>query len=307
MWGDKAVAGDGRQQLTRLYAATRLSITDRLKGIIGVNAIRLKRDGTSIYGGGVSLDNETTSKLSPYVGATFDITPATLVYASYSDIFQAQDQRDINNKFLAPMKGINAEVGVKSEWLDRKLLTTFAVFTAKQNGLATEAGFDPVLQQSYYEPKDVKSRGFEIEATGRVSTATQLTAGFTALKLTGPDGNSIYEWVPRRVFNFRADTRLPMLPQLKLGLGARWQSDISKIGGARQDAYLLADAFAAYELTPAATVRVNIKNLTDEKYLRTVQFGAIYGAPRSASWRCCAISSWPRNRRNSASRRSIWA
>ena len=24
----------------------------------------------------------------------------------------------------------------------------------------------------------------------------------------------------------------------------------------------------------------NIKNLTDEKYLRTVQFGAIYGAPR---------------------------
>lgn len=283
VWGDKNVAGDGRQQLTRLYAAARLSITDRLKGILGLNAIRLKRDGTSIYGGGVSLDNETTSKLSPYVGATFDITPATLVYASYSDIFQAQDQRDINNQFLAPMKGVNAEVGVKSEWLDRKLLTTLAVFSAKQNGLATEAGFDPVLQQSYYEPRDVKSRGFEIEATGKLDAATQLTAGFTALKLTGPDGNDLYEWVPRRVFNLRADTRLPMLPQLRMGLGARWQSDISKTGGARQDAYLLADAFAAYELTPAATVRLNIRNLTDEKYLRTVQFGAIYGAPRTAS------------------------
>jgi TonB-dependent siderophore receptor len=283
VWGDTYVSSDGDQKLVRIYAATRLALTDRLKAIAGLNAIKLKRDGTSIYGGGVNLDNETTEKVSPYAGLTFDLTPNALAYASYSDIFQAQDQRDINGAFLAPMKGVNAELGVKAEWLDRRLLTTVAIFDAKQKGLATEAGFDPVAQQSYYEPKDVHSRGFEFEVTGRLAANTNLTAGFTRMELTGPDGNDIYEWIPRTIVSLRADTRLPALPKLKFGAGVRWQSDSFKENGARQDAYLIVNVFAAYELTKNATLRLNVDNLTDEKYLRTVQFGAIYGAPRQFS------------------------
>src|SRR5690606_10289145 len=130
------------------YAATRLALTDDLKAIAGLNAIQLERDGTSIYGGGVNLDNETTENASPYAGLTYDLTDNLRAYASYSDIFQAQDQRDINGAFLAPMKGVNFEVGLKAEWLNRRLLTTAAWFDAQQKGLATEAGFDPVAQQS---------------------------------------------------------------------------------------------------------------------------------------------------------------
>lgn len=283
IWGAADVGSDGDQSLTRVYAATRLALSDQLKAVAGLNAIHLKRDGTSIYGGGVNLDNETTEKVSPYAGLTYELTNHILAYASYSDIFQAQDQRDIDGRFLAPMKGVNIEVGLKAEWLQRRLLTTVALFDAEQMGLATEAGFDPVAQQSYYEPKDVKSRGIEVEATGRINEHTNLTAGFTRMELTGPDGNDIYEWVPRTIISLRADTRLPGLPKLKFGAGLRWQSDIIKTGAARQEAYLLANAFAAYELTHRATVRLNVDNLTDEKYLRTVQFGAIYGAPRQFS------------------------
>ena len=282
-WGDSYVSSDGDQKLVRFYGATRVALSDRLKAIAGLNAISLKRDGTSIYGGGVNLDNETTEKVSPYAGLTFDLAPHALVYASYSDIFQAQDQRDINGAFLKPMKGVNAEIGLKAEWLNRRLLTTVALFDAKQKGLATEAGFDPVAQQSYYEPKDVKSRGFEFEATGRIARHTNLTVGFTRMELTGPDGDDIYEWVPRTIVSLRADSRLPAWPKLKVGAGLRWQSDVSKASGARQDSYLLVNAFAAYELTGAATLRLNVDNVTDEKYLRTVQFGAIYGAPRQFS------------------------
>lgn len=282
-WGKTSVAADGNQQITRLYAATRLSLTDELKAIGGINAINLKRDGTSIYGGGVALTNEKTNKVSPYIGTTYDITKDVLGYASYSDIFQAQDQRDVNGAFLKPMKGVNAEVGVKAEWLNRQLLTTFAVFSAKQNGLATEAGFDPVSQSSYYAPQDVKSRGFEIEATGRLDKETKLTVGYTQLRLTGPDGNSIYQWVPRRTLKLLVDTRAQALPELRYGVATRWQSDINKVGGARQDSYLLTNVFGAYELNKDATVRLNIDNLFDKKYLRTVQFGAIYGAPRTAT------------------------
>ncbi len=282
-WGAKSVASDGDQNITRLYAAGRLQLTDQLKGIFGVNAITLKRDGTAIYGGGTNLDNETTQKASPYVGATYDLTPNALAYASYSDIFQAQDQRTVQGAFLKPMKGVNTEVGVKAEWLDRKLLTTFAVFSAEQKGLATEAGFDPVAQASYYEPRDVKTRGFEIEATGRIGADTKLTAGFTSMKLTGPDGNDIYEWTPRRTLKLLADTRVGALPKLRVGSGLRWQSAVSKLAGASQDAYVIVDAFAAYELTDKATLRLNVKNLLDKKYIRSVTYGAIYGAPRTAA------------------------
>jgi outer membrane receptor for ferric coprogen and ferric-rhodotorulic acid len=280
IWGPRSTGPRGEQQLTRLYAVTRLALTDRLKGIAGINAVRLERDGASIYGNGTVLDDSKTDKLSPYIGATYDITPDVLGYVSYSDIFQNQDQADIDGAFLAPMKGVNAEAGVKAEWLDRKLLTTFALFGAKQEGLATFAGLTPGGLY-YYVPKDVKSRGFETEATGRVGWGGRLTAGYTQIKLTGPDGNEIYEWVPRRTLNFRADSRVPQLPQLRLGIGARWQSDVAKIGGARQDSYILADGFAAYEPTDAVTVRLVARNLFDKKYLSTVQFGAIYGAPRN--------------------------
>ncbi|MGC3981996.1 MAG: TonB-dependent siderophore receptor [Steroidobacteraceae bacterium] len=283
VWGDRLVGADGNQKITRAYGAARLALTDSLKGIIGFNAIKLQRDGTSIYGGGVALDNETTDEVSPYVGVTYDITPNVLAYASYSDIFQAQDQRNINGEFLAPMKGVNAEIGAKAEWFDRKLLTTASVFSAQQKGLATEAGFDVVAQQSYYEPKDVKSRGFEIEATGRLTTNTKLTVGYTQLHLTGPDGKDIYEWIPEKTLNLRVDTRLPALPKLRLGAALRWQSDVSKIGGAWQDAYAVANGFTSYALTDKATLRLNVDNLTDKKYVKTVAYGAIYGAPRTTS------------------------
>lgn len=280
-WGAKTTGADGEQKLARFYAATRLALADRLKAILGVNAVSLKRNGTSIYGGGVSLDNEKTEKASPYVGVTYDVTPSALVYTSYSDIFQVQDQRLKSGGFVAPMKGVNGEVGIKAEWLDRKLLGTFAVFQARQNGIAVEAGFDPVAQRSWYEPKDVKSRGLEAELTGQISKDTRLTAGYTHLKLSGSTGGDTSEWIPRNTVNFRVETRLAALPALRVGVATRWQSDVFKIGGSRQDAYLLADAFASYQLSDQATLRLNVMNLSDKKYLRTVAYGGIYGAPRN--------------------------
>jgi outer membrane receptor for ferric coprogen and ferric-rhodotorulic acid len=277
------VASDGDQKLTRLYAAGRLQLTDAIKGIVGVNTIRLVRDGSAIYGSGVQLNNETMQKASPYAGLTVDLTPDALAYASYSDIFQAQDQVDVRGRTLQPMKGVNTEVGVKAEWLDRKLLTTVALFSAEQRGLATVVGFDPVAQQNYYESKDVKTQGVEIEASGRIGKDTKVTAGVTSTSLKGPDGKEIYEWIPRRTLKLLADTRVAALPKLRVGSGLRWQSDVSKVAGARQDAYVVADAFAAYEMSDKTTVRLNIKNLTDKKYIRSVTSGAIYGAPRSAA------------------------
>ncbi|MFT3664073.1 TonB-dependent siderophore receptor [Piscinibacter sp.] len=280
-WGPRTPDTTGEQQLTRLYAAMRFALTDSLKAIGGLNAIRLEREGASLYGSVATANNyPKTEELSPYLGVTYDITPDLLGYVSYSDIFQNQDQTDINGAYLAPMKGVNVEAGVKAEWLDRKFLTTFALFSSKQKGLATYGGIT-AGGTYWYEPKDVKSQGFEIEATGRITQDANLTLGFTKLDLTGPDGKDIYEWVPRQTFNLRFDSRVPGLPGVRAGINARWQSDVHKIGGARQKGYTVANAFAAWEMTDAATLRFNVNNLTNKKYVGTVEYGAIYGAPRN--------------------------
>lgn len=290
VWSQATPTSDGEQTLTRFYASSRIGLTDALKMLVGLNAVQLERAGSSRYGNVVTATGyPTTRKVSPYLGLTYDLSSSILGYVSYSDIFQNQDQTDINGDYLDPMQGVNVEAGVKAEWLDKKLLTTFAVFSSEQKGLATYGGMtpiDPVTGSGgayYYLPKDVTSKGVEFEASGKIGKDSKLTLGVTNLDLTGPDGNDIDEWVPRTTVNFRFDTRLAALPQLKLGIGGRWQSDVTKNGGARQDAYLLANGFVAYELTDKATLRLNVNNLFDKKYVGGLAYGAIYGAPRNAA------------------------
>ncbi|HEY0062135.1 MAG TPA: TonB-dependent siderophore receptor [Telluria sp.] len=283
VWNPATPASSGEQTLTRFYAASRFNVADGANLILGMNAVNLEREGNSRYG---SLVTNTTypdtKKVSPYVGVTYDFTRQTLGYVSYSDIFQNQDQVDIQGNYLAPMTGVNYETGIKTDWLNKKMLTTVALFSSQQQGIATFAGMSPAGTY-YYEPKDVKSKGIELEATGKIAKDSKLTVGLTKLIVTGPDGNDIYEWIPRTVVNFKFDTRFSSIPQLKAGIGGRWQSDTSKNGGARQDAYFLANVFAAYGLTDKATLRLNINNLTDKKYIGGLSNGAIYGAPRHAT------------------------
>ena len=62
-------------------------------------------------------------------------------------------------------------------------------------------------------------------------------------------------------------------PALSFGIGGRWQSDIVnyedyvKYARVRQDGYAILNAYAAWNITPALTLRANVNNITDEKYI----------------------------------------
>lgn len=132
-WGSRTLSDTLDQRLKRAYGATRLNLTDRLKAILGFNWAQYHRDGLS---SGAPF-YQTEGKTSPYAGLTLALSTHVLAYASYSDIYQPQDQLDINGHYLAPTKGVNYELGLKADWLDKQLLTTLALFKARQNGLAT--------------------------------------------------------------------------------------------------------------------------------------------------------------------------
>jgi outer membrane receptor for ferric coprogen and ferric-rhodotorulic acid len=289
-WGGLAFAGSLNQKMKRVFGATRLSMTDKLKATVGANYAEYKRDGLTYdplvwpYVYDVPF-SQSVSHLSPYGGLTYDFTQDVLGYISYSDIYLPQSQFDANNRYLDPSQGTNYEVGVKADWLDKRLLTTVALFQAKQDGLATPTGETNNFGQSEYAPVDVKSTGVELEAVGRLNNYLNLVFGYTTLKLTDEDGDDTYKWVPRNTANLMLSGRLPSYTALTLGIGGRWQSEISNVESSgftvRQDSYAVFNTFAAYQVTPKTTVRFNINNITDEKYINTLRYAGYYGAPRN--------------------------
>lgn len=288
VWGGASVYSTLDERLKRAYGAARLALSDRLKAVVGFNHAEYHREGVNY---GVVFD-QTERQTSPYAGLTFDFNEDLLGYVSYSDIYQPQSQSDAEGRYLDPTKGSNYEVGVKADWLDKRLLTTLAVFRAEQDGLATGAGYND-QGQFYYEGVDVESKGIEFEANGRLGEHANLVFGYTALKLTGQDGDDTYRWVPRRTANLMFSGRLPAYTALSYGLGGRWQSDIANVESngytVRQGSYAVLNGFVAWDFVPKASLRLNINNIGDEKYINTLRYSGYYGAPRnytlSLNWR----------------------
>ncbi len=277
VWGEKVLRSSNFQTLERIYGSVKLDITDKFTSILGFNSAEYHRDGVSYT---VPFD-QTERELSPYVGLTYEVTERALVYASYSDIYQPQDQKDIQREYLDPSQGVNYEVGVKVEISD-KLLATLARFKADQKSLATYAGeFEGT---SYYEGVDVYSEGTELELIGQLTEYDQLTLGFTALQLEGEDGHAIYKWIPRETINFTYSTQLSRYPQLRVGLGGKYQSSIAKDGTIlRQQSFTTFNAFATWDVTDAIDLQLNVNNLTNEKYLTSLYNVGYYSAPTNYS------------------------
>ncbi|TAL73350.1 MAG: TonB-dependent siderophore receptor [Rhodanobacter sp.] len=288
-WSAPAIYSVLNQRLKRAFATSRIAASDRLKVIVGLDYAQYRRDGNSY----ALAFNQTTSHTSPYGGITYDFNERLLGYVSYSDIYQPQDQVDANDRYLDASKGRNYEIGLKADWLDQRLLTTLAVFKADQGGLATPTGQYNQYGQSIYAPVDVQSKGVELEATGKLSDHVNLVLGYTALKLTGADGDATYRWVPRRTANLLLSVRLPAHRAVSLGVGGHWQSAISNVESSgftvRQGSYAVLNGFAAWDFRPNATLRLNVRNLGNEKYINTLRYSGYYGAPRhytlSLDWR----------------------
>lgn len=273
------------QRIKRAYAVTRLSLTDSTHAIIGANFTEYHRDGLNAD---TTAFNQTEKNTSPYVGLSYDITPSVLGYLNYSYIYQPQEQFTEQHTYISPSKGTNYEIGIKGEWLDKRLLTTAAYFNASQQGLATYVGTVFLEGSAFgaYKGVDVKSKGFELEAAGKINKYTDLVLGYTHINLSGATDGATYPWVPRDMVNVALSARVPQLEQLTLGVSGRWQSGTSNLDSyskftVRQGSYAVLNAFAAWEVAPGLTLRANVNNITDQKYISSLYIASYYAAPRN--------------------------
>lgn len=296
-WGPRSQVVDTRTKQWGYYTATRLSLADPLRLIVGGRLASWERSGTSY---GASADYGDRNRFLPYAGLLFDLTPHHTLYASYTKIYQPQNYQDQNANFLPPVTGANYEAGLKSTFFDGRLNTAISVFRIEQDNLAQQipneyVNGDPTLGLAYRAAKGARSTGFEIEANGEILRGWQVAANYTQFKAKDASDvriNSLYPQKLLRLFTTYAFDG--GLDGLTLGGGVNWEGlsytdTTNAVTGAAERLevrpYALVNLMARYQLRNGLSAQINVENLFDKTYYSQIGFynQLAYGEPRNVT------------------------
>lgn len=295
-----------------LYVTTRWNLTDPLKVILGA---RLDwYDSTSIYNETndqyyTSGKTKETRHVTRYAGVIYDLDDNHSVYASYTDIFQPQSEKNSDGAGIKPITGENYEVGIKGEYFGGALNASASLFQIDQLNRAAEVAdastcrVIPVGAYGCYEAAGkVRSQGIELEINGALTPNWQVGAGYTFAQAkykkdadSSKEGTLFDTDVPRHMF--KASTTYHLQGDLnKLRVGANVYSQSSTFNKGRnvfgdyhieQEAYALVGLMAGYQVSKHLDTQLNINNLFDKKYYQGIASNStwspydVYGDPRN--------------------------
>ncbi|EPX3187286.1 TonB-dependent siderophore receptor [Acinetobacter baumannii] len=275
-----------------LFAATYLNPTEPLKFILGGRFTNYEKN---IYGRSSSIKYD--HEFVPYAGIIYDFNDVYTAYASYTSIFQPQDNKDFDGNYLDPVEGNSTEVGLKSAWFDGRLNGTLALYHIKQDNLAQEAGQvtrNGVKETYYRAAKGATSEGFEVEVSGQITPDWNITAGYSQFSAKDANDVDVNTQLPRKMIQTFTTYKLPgKLENITVGGGVNWQSSTyinaenpkEVIEKVEQGDYALVNLMARYQITKDFSAQLNINNVFDKKYYGVFPaYGQItLGAPRNAA------------------------
>jgi iron complex outermembrane receptor protein len=246
---------------------------------------------------------------SPRVGVLAQPLPWASVYGSWTTSFGANNGVNSANVPQPPQQAEQFEVGVKTELLDRRLLTTLAFYNLEKTNLLTPDLSTPDPSDSIAIGKQ-RSKGVELDVTGKVTESVSLIGSFTYMDARvikdnrfDANGRPVYVGhrlpnVPRYAGSFWAKwdvKEIPELEGLSFGFGVYVvgirQGDLSNTF--QMPGYARLDAMAAYRWNIGAqklTAQLNIRNLNNVRYFENAdpesnvdpRFGVYPGAPFTA-------------------------
>jgi iron complex outermembrane receptor protein len=169
-----------------LYAQDQLTFSSQWKMLAGLRWDRFAADSTSrTTGGGRAA--RTTSALSPRLGVVWSPLADHSFYASYSKSFIPSGGADtvgldtgtgastVSNNALEPQSSRQYEVGVKSDWLDKKISTTLSVFQLDLYNRRTQVSSNPNL---FVISGLERNRGVELSVNGQLAPNWFVRSGF---------------------------------------------------------------------------------------------------------------------------------
>jgi iron complex outermembrane recepter protein len=243
--------------------------------------------------------NVSQKALIPRVGGVYSITPNINAYATYVGGYQPQDATRLNNPNAGgpfdPLVSSMVETGLKTEWYNKRLTASMAVYQINQKGTLYNAG-DTQNPDKLVQIGEEVSKGIEFDIIGQIAENWNIIVNYayndakiTASKNAAEVGRQKPN-APQHIGNLWTKYIISKgdLAGLGVGFGANFQADFlgSIVATGQQP-----KAFPAYELLNAAVyyrlskfqLQLNINNLANKThwvggydYLR-----AFPGAPRS--------------------------
>ena len=291
------------------YIATRLNLTDSFHVVIGSRYGSWKTSSQSWkYDTGLNVTGHTTSEQTqndqwtPYAGVLYDLTEQFTVYASYTDIFNPQTAKDVNEQYIEPVVGKVYEIGLKGSLFDERANLSTAVFRSKQDNVAEiddSIPRGPDGQQYYVSGgKGIVVEGFEAEIAGEVMPDWNMSLGYSYTHAADAEKKRKNTEQPLNLVRFSSTYKVT--PALTVGGSLDWQSDNYRLGNRpvgrnasgdiitvrdsmSQRAFSVVGLMARYQFDEHLAGSLNVKNLFDEHYYNNVGFynGVYNGEPRT--------------------------
>lgn len=280
-----------RRKFLTLSSQAVLKVAEPLTLLAGLSYS--KPDITTQTDGGPWRDFSGGGQLSYRAAVTVEPIKGLNIYASYSESFQPQLNIDINDNVLPPLTGKQYELGVKYVSPDRRILLTGAVFDLRQANQGTYDQQGPDGFDRYRALGEVRHRGVELEAIGRITKAWQVNAGLTVLDPTiSKDADTT---VIGKTITFLPRTTASLYTSydfdggLFVGGGIRFVDSVkTNYDGSTRDlpSYTLVDASMGYNFD-RWRLQLNVKNIFDKLYYinnyQTLFYGNVVGEPRSVT------------------------
>ncbi|MBB3032419.1 TonB-dependent receptor [Alteriqipengyuania lutimaris] len=252
----------------------------------GVRYTDYRASGSGSGRGGPFNAEVQTDFVTWQAGATFKPVPSVSLYASYADaknppgtdVGAGSANPSIRNETYSPQETENYEIGAKAELFGGAMQVSAAAFQVDRGNIINTDALGEVTDVF----DAARIRGFEIGVTGRAGPVS-LFGGYTYVDSEIREDTVSGNDDPTDDGDSNVGNTLPNTPKHNLSLsgtvefderfsvggGVYYQSERFADGGnlISADGYVRADLFAAFAITDTLGLRLNVKNVGDERYV----------------------------------------
>ena len=219
---------DYTEETGAVFGQATWSILDNLRLTAGLRAEHTKLDGDQTFKNGAGLRraySKTTdfTEFLPMASLSLDVTDNLTTYATWSqgylpggfNVFSASNK---DNFYYKPEYSTNYELGLKTNWLDHKLLVNAAVFHSRisDKQVREEDATGGPGTWKFTNSAEATSSGVELEVKAYPITGLELRGGL------GYARSEIDDWTVTTKTGEKRDysgKRLPWAPDLTYNLG----------------------------------------------------------------------------------------
>ncbi|MDQ1812363.1 TonB-dependent siderophore receptor [Massilia sp. CCM 9210] len=246
-----------------------------LSVLVGGRQDQARSDTRNRLTNGTTLQDDDA--ITGRVGVIYNFASGVAPYASYATSFEPISGRAFDGTVFSPMKGKQAEAGVKYQPAGSAHMVTLALFDLTQQNMTTG---DPGHTGFSIQTGEVRTRGIELEGKAQLVKDLDLTAAYTYLddevtRSNNTDLGKRRAQIPAHSASVWANytVRAGALAGLGLGLGARYtgKTQGDTINSFAAPARTLFDLALRYDLGRLGMndwmAELHVNNVADKEYV----------------------------------------